>query len=28
MLDPVAVYQITLHGAPPAALTSKFPSIT
>jgi len=28
MLDPVAVYQITLHGAPPAALTSKFPAIT
>ena len=25
---PVAVYQITLHSAPPAALTSKFPAIT
>jgi hypothetical protein len=28
MFDPVAVYQITLHSAPPAALTSKFPTIT
>jgi hypothetical protein len=28
MFDPVAVYQITLHSAPPAALTSKFPAIT
>ena len=27
MLDPVAVYQITLHGAPPATLTSKFPAM-
>ena len=25
---PVAVYQVTLHGAPPAALISKFPAIT
>lgn len=25
---PVAVYQVTLHSAPPAALTSKFPAIT
>jgi hypothetical protein len=24
----VAVYQVTLHSAPPAALTSKFPAIT
>jgi hypothetical protein len=24
----MAVYQITLHSAPPAALTSKFPAIT
>jgi hypothetical protein len=28
MFDPVAVYQITLHSAPPAALTSMFPAIT
>ena len=25
---PVAVYQVTLHSAPPAALISKFPAIT
>jgi hypothetical protein len=27
MFDPVAVYEITLHSAPPAAVTSQFPAI-
>ena len=26
-IDPAAVYEITLRGAPPAGLTAKFPSI-
>jgi hypothetical protein len=26
-IDPAAVYEITLHGAPPASLTARFPSI-
>jgi len=28
MFAPVAVYEITLHSAPPAAVTSQFPAIT
>ena len=28
MCDPVMVYEIMLHSAPPAAVTSKFPAIT
>ena len=27
MIDPAAVYEITLHGAPPAGLTARFPSM-
>ena len=26
-IDPAAVYEITLRGAPPAGLTAKFPSV-